>query len=539
MASSVADRTKVAISPDGRRILQVVQDSGGVSRVVMRELGSTALTPIPGTDGASDPEYSPDGTWIVFQAEGKLCKVPAAGGPATVLAESVTAGAHWAPGGMIVYTKSGDGLWRVPESGGTPERLTSLDTARREFNHWYPQVLPGGRAAIFNGFSSPIARSRIEAVEFATGRRTVLVEGAVFARYVASGHLLFVRDGAIFAVPFDPAGLRVTGVAVPVVDDVAWMLTDGTAGFAVSPNGTLVYLRASEWDVSRRVVWADRAGIEQPAISEAGQWAEPRLSPDGRWIALTRMDPTRQIWLFDPSRRVLTQFTRSQGVSFGAVWMPDSRSIILTVETPVYDLHRVFLDGSAPDTLVASAFDKQASSVSPDGRTVAYLETVHRDRLMFAPIAGGDPTPLGLSETSQRNGAFSPDGRWLAYEEFSPSGRPEVYVRAVDGRGGRRQVSADGGSQPRWTRGGRELVYRQGDAVLTASFQPATGDVGTPSLLFRKADAGRLGSGRSVGYDVTPDGSRFLMVSPIVRPDAQPTVVILNWLAVLKAKVPT
>ncbi|MBI3981268.1 MAG: hypothetical protein HY337_00020 [Gemmatimonadetes bacterium] len=249
------------------------------------------------------------------------------------------------------------------------------------------------------------------------------------------------------------------------------------------------------------------------------------------------MQPTTQIWLFDLSRQVLTQLTRVQGISFNAVWMPDSRSLIHTTETPVYDLHRTRIDGGAPDTVVASAYDKFASSVSPDGRTVSYWEIVHRDRLMVTPTGGGDPTALDDGATSQRNGVFSSDGRWLAYEELSPQGQREVYVRALNGQGGRRHVSANGGSQLRWTRGGREVVYRRGDAVLSASFQPATGEVGTPALLFRKADAGRFG-GDTFGYDVTPDGGRFLLVTPVDRLDAQPTVVVLNWLAELKRKVP-
>jgi Tol biopolymer transport system component len=179
-----------------------------------------------------------------------------------------------------------------------------------------------------------------------------------------------------------------------------------------------------------------------------------------------------------------------------------------------------------------------ASSVTPDAQTVVYLETVDRDRLMLAPVAGGAPTPLDQRETSQRNGAFSPDGRWLAYEEFTTrGGQSEVYVRALgSGQSGRRQVSADGGSQPRWTRGGRELVYRKGDRVLAVSFEPSSGEVGTPTLLFRKPDAGRIGGGRTIGYDVTPDGAQFLMVAPIERPGAQPTIVVLNWFEELRRK---
>ncbi|MEO5567600.1 MAG: hypothetical protein ABIR92_03865, partial [Gemmatimonadaceae bacterium] len=149
----------------------------------------------------------------------------------------------------------------------------------------------------------------------------------------------------------------------------------------------------------------------------------------------------------------------------------------------------------------------------------------------------GEARLVERRETSQRNAAFSPGGRWVSYDEFSASGQSEIFVRSVNG-GVRRQVSADGGSQSRWTRGGRELVYRRGDAVIAVSFDPASGEVGAPVLLFSKRDAGRSGGGRTTGYDVSADGSRFVLVTPLERPGAQPTVVVLNWLEELKAKVP-
>src|ERR1051325_1891090 len=194
------DRPYIAISADGRRILQAVQDSTGTDHVAMRELGSTAVTTIAGTGGARDPVFSPDGNWIAFIKNGGVYKVPASGGQGALVVDSVnSAGCGWGlDGATLMYTRSNLGLWRVSSAGGgTPERLTSLDTVRKEFAHWYPQALPGGRAAIFTSYATPLARSRIEAVEFATGRRTVLVEGAVFGRYVASGYLLYGRDGAV------------------------------------------------------------------------------------------------------------------------------------------------------------------------------------------------------------------------------------------------------------------------------------------------------------------------------------------------------
>jgi Tol biopolymer transport system component len=534
------DRAFVEISSDGRRIFQQVEDSTGVSHLVSRELGSTAITQIPGGDDVDDPTISHDGRWISFMRNGKLYKIPAAGGPSTELANSTgTAGSAWSmDDGFLVYTKSNDGLWQVPASGGTPTRVTSLDTARREFNHWYAEVLPGGKAAIFTSYATPFARSRIEAVEFATGRRTTLVEGAIFGRFVPGGYLLYARGGAAFAVRFDPTTLKVSGTATPVIEDLAWQPQDGVAGFAVAANGTLVYLKSSDWVVSRRVIWSDRAGNEQPALSDPGPWAQPRLSPDGRWIAVSQTEPKRDLWLFERSRGVLTQLTHAQGAAFNAVWMPDSRSIIYTFEDPVYDLHRIAIDASTPDTeVLATPYDKRAGAISPDGKTLIYAENVDRDRLMLFPLAGGTSQALDDQSGSQRNAAFSPDGRWVAYDESDQNTDPQVYVRALDGHAGRILVSSEGGNQPRWTRGGREIVYRRGSAMLAVSFDPVTAKVGSPTVLFRKPDAGQLDH-RTAGYDVTPDGARFLLVTPIARPEALPMHVILNWAATLQQRVP-
>ncbi len=533
-----ADDMKLAISPDGRHIVRSVMDSGGMRRLVMRDLGSAELSIVAGTEGASNPEFSPDGSWISFTVgpQNILRKVPARGGPATDIIDST--GAHsWAEDGAIVYSAQGSrGIERVDASGGRRELLTSLDTARREFGHFNPQALPGNRGIIYTSYATPFSRTRIEAFDFAEGRKKVLVEGAVFGRYASSGHLLFMRDGAIFAVKFDPKALEVRGSAVPVQDDVAWEPTGGSGSFAVSRSGTLVYTRASEWNVERRLVWVDRAGGETAVLPRPGAFAEPRLSPDGRWIALTLSSPKRDVWLLERARGVLTRLTRANAAAFSPVWMPDSRSIVYTHEDPVYDLHRIPIDGSGGNQpMVATPYDKMASSVSPDGRLLAYTVNQTGLKIYVYPMQGGGPSRrLSSSTTSQQRAVFSPSGRWIAFEEASNE-IGNVYLASADGSGGRRQVSVDGGSQPRWTRGGRELVYRRGEAMLAAPVNPTNGEIGSPVELFRRRQYEL--DVATFDYDVTSDGSRFLMAVPVLRPGSQPTVVVLHWLDELKQRM--
>jgi serine/threonine-protein kinase len=537
LAQPAVDRPFLAISPDGRRVIQVAADSDGVKRIVMRELGSTDIKVIEGTEGAVDPEFSYDGEWISFNAEGTLRKVPVLGGPFVKVIDSASVGGGaWTPDGQIVYTRDGNGLWIVPAAGGTTHQLTWLDTARKEFNHWYPQVLPAGNAMIYTSYTTPIARARVEAYDFKTKKKKVLLEGGVHGKY-ANGHLLYALDGAIFAVPFDPIKLEVYGTPVPVESDVDWTATDGLGAYAISANGTLAYLKASEWNVDRRVVWVDRAGKEEPALPREGAFAEPRISPDGKWIAITVTTPRREIWLYEIGRSVLSRLSRTDNAAFNAVWAPDSRSIVYSHEDPVYDLHRIPIDGSASDVpVVASQKDKYACAISPDGKLLAYIENNVIDRIFIMSLDGtGKPRELSPNAIAQRGASFSPDGLWIAYEEVA-HGRPNVFVTTAEGSGARRQISVDGGEQPRWTRGGRELVFRKGEALMAAPVNPATGDAGKPIQLFRKTQPDRLGVGRTYTYDVTPDGNRFLLALPDYKPNTQPVIVVLNWLQELNSK---
>ncbi len=521
----------LAISPDGRTVVQAIRDSSGGSRLYARELGSPEVRPIPGTEDARVTAFSPDGQWLLVSKAPKLFKIRLSGGPPVEVLDSAARDASWGPDDMLVFRRTvSDGLWRVPIAGGNPERLTTPDTARQELGHWDPKVLPSGKAVLFTAYSTP-TKSKIEAYEFASKRLVTLVEGgAIGGRYAASGHLLYWKKGTLFAIGFDPDRLEVHGAAIPVVEDVAGVLTNGDASYAVAPNGTLVYLRDSEWTRATRVMWADRTGRETPAPMAPGRYREAVLSPDGRSIALVVANPNENIWLYNLARGTTTPLTNTDAVAFRPVWSPDGATIFYTNETPSYDIYRIATDGgSLPKAVISNPNDKFPASVSPDGRTLLFIEQPP-GRLMLLPLDGSGATrPFTESPLGEASGSFSPDGKWVAYSaEVGGGRRPEVFVRPLAG-GARKQLSVDGGSSPVWTRGGKEIIYNVGDSIMTVSLDPAAGTAGTPALLFWKQGL--------TWYNVAPDGNRFLLVEPVERPGALPLMVVLNWFTELREKM--
>ena len=418
----------------------------------------------------------------------------------------------------------------LPAGGGAPVHLTRLDTVRKEFAHWAPQLLPGERTVIYTSYATPVARSRIEALDLKSGRITVLAEGGVFGRYSPSGHLLYARDNAMFAIAFDADRVKTSGVAVPVQDDVLWSATEGRAAYALAPNGTLAYLSNSEYRGDFTVVWRDRAGRDTALIATPGDYEEPRISPNGRWVALTVRRPKSDLWLYDIGRDAFSQLTRAPAFAFNAVWLPDSRRIAYSFEDRVYELHIIPIDASAPDrVLLTSPLDKYPHSISSDGSQLVFTESADKYQLMVARVDGGSQPKQLIAGTleQQRLGAFSPDGRWIAYAEARDA-RAEVYIRSLSGTGERHVVSSGGGTEPRWTKGGRELVFVSAGTMMSASVNPVTGAIGVPEKLFPTRDLAR-NKGVTYSYDVTPSGDRFLVVKRIERPGAQPLVVVLNW----------
>ncbi len=529
-------RPYVAISRDGM-LLAVVGIRGEEDQVFLRRLDEPDFRPLGGTEGAANPFFSPDGEWIAFTANDSIKKISVDGGAPIVLAAARWAGGTWTQDGSIIYTPSyQNGLWQISAAGGTGLQLTEPDTTSGELGHWYPQLLPGGKAILFTNFSTPIDRSRIAVYSFETGEIKTIVEGATYGRYLPTGHLLYQRGGAMLSVPFDLSGLQVRGQAEPVLQQIAVGGPNGLAAVAIAENGTLAYIPASVWYPDRFLMWVDRTGKEELVLEAPGLYSDPVLSPDGKRIALTIERGSRDVWVYDLARGVNDRLTSRPSEAFGPVWTADGSKVVYSAEEPQFDLFWRAADASAPEELLlTSPNDKQAGSIAPDGGVMLFHESSPDANLWSLQLDGsGERTPVINTPFGESAPTVSPDGRWLIYTS-NQSGRSEIYVAPFpDVTTSRMRVSTDGAFGSRWTRGGREIVYRNGKKMMSATFDPATGDVGIPTVIFEGPYAY---SNFSPDFDVTPDGQRFLMVKIPPKSAPREITVVLNWFEELKERM--
>ncbi len=531
----------LALSRDGSRIV-VAGEQSGASLLLERSLDGLAFTAIPGSEDGNRQFLSPDGKWVAFGAGKTLRKVPLDGGPAADVARSPWAGGDWTEDGTIIYTPDYlSGLWRVSAGGGTPDRLTAPDSAQGELAHWWPQVLPDHDHVLFTAFRTPLERARIEVLSLKTGQRKVLLEGGVSGRYVTAGYLLYAKNEALFAVPFDVGRLALTGQPVPVIQDVAIEAPDGRAGFAVSDNGTLAYIAASTFVPDLDLVWVTRRGEAGAPITTPGRFTNPALSPDGRRVALAIARPgePKDVWVLDLTRGTRTPLTSGGANDFAPMFTTKGDHVIFESERPVFDLYERPTDGSTPATaLLTTAFDKQPGSITPDGHTLLFAHNLLPHQQVWALSLGdsGAAKPVLASDAGDLEAPrIAPNGRWLAYTS-TESGRTDVYLSPYpDVTRARWPVSADGGDEPRWTRGGRELVYRSGQRMMAVTVDPASGGLGPPAELFRGP---YVTSSDGQSYDVTPDGERFLMLRRPAGTEPRQVIVVTNWFRELRRLVP-
>jgi serine/threonine-protein kinase len=470
--------------------------------------------------------------------------VPVEGGTAIELANAEWSGGSWGRNGKLVYTLSyNSGLWMVSEGGGDERELTRPDAKKAELGHWWPQILPGGDHVLFTAYRVPIESATIEVLTISTGERKVLLTGGVNGFYVPTGHLLFAVGETIRAVPFEVERLEVRGVPVAVVDDVAMNLTDGAAAFDVSETGTLAYLPVDSYETDTEVVLVDRKGNESLALPRRDRYNNPRLSPDGGRVSvdIRSADSSGDVWVFEIGRSGGTRITAEGGREFGADWTPDGKQLIYSSERPFFDLYRRAADATQPaEPLLRADHDHYNASVSRDGKLVAFSIAVPGGEIWTMPLEGATTgTQYFANGFNLGHPTLSPDGRWMAYDSDESGQGVDVFIQSFpDPRVKRIKVSPAHGSEPMWTQGGRELVYREGEKVMAVSIDLATGASGPPHVLFSGPYPDNPGWTRPRSYDVTPDGQRFLLTKlPGERP--QPRImVVLNWFEELRARMP-
>jgi serine/threonine-protein kinase len=527
----------LTLSPDGRELVYA-GTRGDESGLFRRPIGQFEAVLIPGTEGASGPFFSPDGEWVGFVAGGELKKVAIAGGPVQVLAESATGGGSWGEDDQIFF--SGGSLSQVSAAGGVAQRITTVGRAEGEFVHLSPQVLPRSKGLLFQVYRGMLGSPQVAVLSFENDEWWNLFEGTQ-PRYVKTGHIVFVRDDALWAVPFNLEELEVAGEPVPLGQIVPGA-EFRPPQFAVGEEGTLVYAPASR-ETGRSVVWVTRDGGEEsvPGL-DPGDYVSLRLSPDGTQIALdeTEADGRTNIWVYDTVRATRNQITSSPASEIVPLWTPDAEQIVFgSNREGTWGLHITNSDGTGTVERLTSDEEVELGlgpeDWSPDGQVLLYIVD-HAGPGFDIGLLPQDGTATAGVIAESWFPRVSPDGRWLAYSS-ARAGQEEVYVERFPDLGDRQVVSSGGGHQPEWSPDGSTLFYLtlDGTRLMSVSIDPDTALPTSPAEV--AAEGEFLVSGGFATYDIAPDGQRFLMMKPQAQGTQTRINVVQNWLQELTERV--
>ncbi|HEX9607289.1 MAG TPA: hypothetical protein VF962_08670, partial [Gemmatimonadaceae bacterium] len=547
MAPGVAWAGRLDISPDGSRLAYI---GGAGAKLLIRPRDQLHAIAVPGTEGASTPFFSPDGSRVGFLTEQHVQIASISGGPPITVSDTLTgvAGASWGSDGFIYADGQGYvSLLRVEaRPRATPTRFTMLDTASGEIDHTWPDVLPNGKGVLFtvtfnrkNGVKDTISHA-IAVAEIPSGEHRVIVNDAMYPRYAESGHLLYVTPNrTLMVVPFDENSMKVTGEPIELIEGMR-VGTFGSADLAVSASGTLVYATGAG-EGKHELVWVTRDGKAQSV--DPYWWGDlwtPALSPDGKRLAVARrIDNLKiDIWIKQLDRGPSIRLTLEGSFNMWPTWTPDGRSVTFTSNASgSSDLWTQRADGSAQAVLqIREKRGAFAALWSPDGKWLIFAtdpnEPGSGDILGIRPGIDTAPVPLVATKFVEFLPALSPDGRWLAYNS-NETGQFEIYVVPFPNTSAAKwAVSTRGGTEPEWSHSGSELFYRDGAKNLVAvgvKTNP-TFSLGRSAVLFSTAAP-------YPRFTVAPDDRRFLTIRPQVTGPPDKLIVVENWFEELKAKL--
>jgi serine/threonine-protein kinase len=534
---ATTDLPALAISPDGRLVTYLVE-RGGTTQLSLRRLDAVGAVPLQGTSNALSPFFSPDGQWIAFFADGKLKKVPVAGGPPITICDADGGfGGSWGGDDTIVFAPTtGSALQRVSANGGTPARATQLDADRGEFSHRWPEFLPDSSTILFTaGTVGEWDEAEIVVQSIETGRRAVVIKGGTHPHYLAGGYLAYTHGGAVWTAPFDLTRLSVTGPPERLIEGVAASV-DGAAQFGVSRTGASVYVLSNLASSARRLVMVEGSDIT-PLAAPAHGYVTPRISPDGRKLLVGVADASEHIWVYDLTAGALTQLT-FDAANRTPVWAADGRRVTFASNrNGALNLFVAPADAGGPaERLTTSDYLQVPGSWSADGAVLAFMEqhpSTGRDIWLLR--LGGERTPLANSASDESAPRFSPNGRWIAYVS-NESGQAEVYARPAAAASVARKISSGGGLEPVWRRDGGALFYRANNQLMAV---PVLDSVSLRTGPVRVVFDGAVEAGTfdAAGYDAMPGTNRFVMITS-ASPKSTPTElrVILNWTPGLPAR---
>jgi eukaryotic-like serine/threonine-protein kinase len=524
----------LALAPDGSSLVYVSQTAASSERqLFLRRMNRGEAQPLAGTDGATSPFYSPDGSSVGFFADGRLKKVSLVDRAVQTVATGIaSSGAVWTRDNSIIISGEGfvEGLIRVSAATGTREPLTRLEPG--EAVHRWPSLSPSGRIVVYttsNTTGPGLEEPHLIAESLDSGRREILAVDATWATFAPDGrHLLLVRGGTLVAIAFDPDQLRVSGSPVPLGVEGVIQSSTGATQLAAS-SSALAYLQgASE---TRRLVWVDRQGRVEP-IAEAPQrlYVHPRLSPDGTRIAVTISEPKNDVWTFDLDRGLLSVLTL-EGSNAYPIWSADGTMIyyISRRQGHAPNVFRKSASGTGPEERLLTSENPQVTETFAPDETLLFVERrpdTNWDILTLSPADPGRTKEFLATTLWETTPQISPSGRWVAHG-WTRTGSTELFLHSYPDPDVELQVTTGGGRSAAWRRDERELYYQIGDAMMAVDVttEPKL-SVGRPRLLFR----GPFASIQGKNYDVTPDGQRFLMVQTIDPVAPKDVTVVLNWM---------
>jgi serine/threonine-protein kinase len=514
----------LSLSPNGRALaFSAIDTAAGRAMVHVRAFDQAEARPVAGTEDGTSPFFSPDGEWLAFFAEGRLKKVPIAGGPTIALADAPTArGGAWLPDGSIVYSPEyTSGLWRVSAAGGVAEPLVSLDVEKEERTLRWPGLVAGGQAVLYTvgDLESPndYDRARIEAYAMASGERKVLVDGANMARFAPPDRLVYCLRGVLYSVSFDPDRLEIRGEATPMIEGVSGDPSSGAYHFALAGDGTLAFVPGAAGRRESFLTLIDGQGEASRLPLSPRGFLQPRFSPDGTRLAFTVGSGTAgadgDVWVYDLHSQGLSRLTFGGRSNYPA-WLPDGRELSYADLRDEVVLTKPADGSGAPrQETVPDALPTLPESWSPDGRTLAFLRLGPSTDIYL--VTRGEEARLFQEDACCAS--FSPDGRFLAYASPS-SARTSVFVRPVSGEG-KWQVSPETGGYPRWARDGRAIFYIDIGAperpLVAVNVTPGeTFHAGPPRVLFKGLAFSRYLTATApfVNWDAAPDGRSFAFV---------------------------